>query len=619
GEDVVKLGKLNLVDLAGSESIGRSGAQNDNAHEAGKINQSLLVLGRVISALGAKAAAGAGAARDARVPYRDSKLTHILKDSLGGRTRTCMIATISNSTDSIEVTTSTLQYASQARGIRNRPVANRKVSKSDILHDMQHQMEQLQRDLDAARDGEGFFITRESYGELAAQAQAAKEVADEWKQRVALWELETQRVTAQHDELARAHAATEARLRDREQALDAAQADAARARGELGRQALLTRAHALHEDALDAAARTLRGSLGAAAADARGLQAKLARMADGEQRTLAAVGEIGALVDREAAAVVAAVGAHGARADQQTRQLVAGLRERAGAPLDDAVRGELQRLAERATAQIAEAVAAAGQAQTAAQADHSRSVGAVADVVAGLHRAVGGLAAQAADECAAFVGEARRTAAEHEAALAAAAADVSRLVGAGVRTAAAALEQAQAQARDAIAALAADADALRAAHDAQLGELRAAIAALHADAQREDAELAAAVAAMLAKRRARTETAAAAVADAAQEHAAARETRAAAAVAQMRTLAAAADEATAAAGTALHAAAADVDQRLDAALTAQAAASAAQTERAASHAAGVERQLRAIGPDAVGPAQQQATEAAQQAQQAAER
>ncbi|PIA12989.1 kinesin-domain-containing protein [Coemansia reversa NRRL 1564] len=156
GEDIVKLGKLNLVDLAGSENIGRSGAQDMRAREAGSINKSLLVLGRVITALVEK---------NSHVPYRESKLTYIIKDSLGGRTRTCMIATISTAADNIEETVKTLQYASQAKGIRNRPVANKKVSKSEIVHDMQLQMEQLRRDLDAARDGSGFYMKFNEYVE----------------------------------------------------------------------------------------------------------------------------------------------------------------------------------------------------------------------------------------------------------------------------------------------------------------------------------------------------------------------------------------------------------------------------------------------------------------------
>ncbi|KAG8923926.1 kinesin motor protein cin8, partial [Tulasnella sp. 417] len=84
GDEALRVGKLNLVDLAGSENIGRSGAENKRAREAGMINQSLLTLGRVINAL---------VDQSPHVPYRESKLTRLLQDSLGGRTKTCIIAT----------------------------------------------------------------------------------------------------------------------------------------------------------------------------------------------------------------------------------------------------------------------------------------------------------------------------------------------------------------------------------------------------------------------------------------------------------------------------------------------------------------------------------------------
>jgi len=105
------LGKLNAVDLAGSENIARSGAQNKYAREAGSINQSLLTLTRVISALLEKSS---------HIPYRESKLTRILQDSLGGGTRTSMIATVSLAEADISTTLSTLDYASRARHIINK-------------------------------------------------------------------------------------------------------------------------------------------------------------------------------------------------------------------------------------------------------------------------------------------------------------------------------------------------------------------------------------------------------------------------------------------------------------------------------------------------------------------
>ena len=86
GEEVVRHGQMNLVDLAGSECVGRSGAKNDRAREAGSINQSLLTLGRVITAL---------VDHHGHIPYRDSKLTRLLQESLGGKAKTCIIATLS--------------------------------------------------------------------------------------------------------------------------------------------------------------------------------------------------------------------------------------------------------------------------------------------------------------------------------------------------------------------------------------------------------------------------------------------------------------------------------------------------------------------------------------------
>ncbi|GFZ17960.1 P-loop containing nucleoside triphosphate hydrolases superfamily protein [Actinidia rufa] len=114
GEEMIKCGKLNLVDLAGSENISRSGAREGRAREAGEINKSLLTLGRVINAL---------VEHSGHVPYRDSKLTRLLRDSLGGKTKTCVIATISPSIHCLEETLSTLDYAHRAKNIKNKPEA----------------------------------------------------------------------------------------------------------------------------------------------------------------------------------------------------------------------------------------------------------------------------------------------------------------------------------------------------------------------------------------------------------------------------------------------------------------------------------------------------------------
>ncbi|XP_058214958.1 kinesin-like protein KIN-5D [Rhododendron vialii] len=138
GVELIKCGKLNLVDLAGSENVLRSGAREERAREAGEINKSLLTLGRVINAL---------VEHSGHVPYRDSNLTRLLRDSLGGETKTCMIATISPSVYCLEETLSTLEYAYRAKNIRNRPEVNQRVTKSALINDLYMEIDRLKQEL----------------------------------------------------------------------------------------------------------------------------------------------------------------------------------------------------------------------------------------------------------------------------------------------------------------------------------------------------------------------------------------------------------------------------------------------------------------------------------------
>lgn len=100
----IKAGKLNLVDLAGSERQSKTGATGVRLDEAKKINLSLTALSNVINAL---------AENKNHIPYRDSKLTRLLQDSLGGNTKTVMLAAVSPSNDSYDETLSTLRYAAR--------------------------------------------------------------------------------------------------------------------------------------------------------------------------------------------------------------------------------------------------------------------------------------------------------------------------------------------------------------------------------------------------------------------------------------------------------------------------------------------------------------------------
>ncbi|XP_051150145.1 kinesin-like protein KIN-5C [Andrographis paniculata] len=165
GEELIKCGKLNLVDLAGSENISRSGAREGRAREAGEINKSLLTLGRVISAL---------VEHLGHVPYRDSKLTRLLRDSLGGRTKTCIIATVSPAVHCLEETLSTLDYAHRAKNIKNKPEVNQKMMKSTLIKDLYGEIERLKAEVYASREKNGVYIPKELYyqGENERKAMA---------------------------------------------------------------------------------------------------------------------------------------------------------------------------------------------------------------------------------------------------------------------------------------------------------------------------------------------------------------------------------------------------------------------------------------------------------------
>ncbi|KGN54222.1 kinesin-like protein KIN-5B [Cucumis sativus] len=165
-EELIKCGKLNLVDLAGSENISRSGAREARAREAGEINKSLLTLGRVINAL---------VEHSSHIPYRDSKLTRLLRDSLGGKTKTCVIATISPSASCLDETLSTLDYAQRAKYIKNKPEANQKISKAVLLKDLYLEIERMKEDIRAARDKNGVYIPRERYAQDEAEKKEKSE------------------------------------------------------------------------------------------------------------------------------------------------------------------------------------------------------------------------------------------------------------------------------------------------------------------------------------------------------------------------------------------------------------------------------------------------------------
>lgn len=138
GVDVTSVSRFTFVDLAGSERMKKTGAEGERAREGIKINEGLLALGNVINAL----ADDERLAKEKKihVPYRQSKLTRLLQDALGGNSQTLFLACVSPSDTNVSETLSTLHYANRARNIRNAPTKNVDATAMELqrLHTLAH-------------------------------------------------------------------------------------------------------------------------------------------------------------------------------------------------------------------------------------------------------------------------------------------------------------------------------------------------------------------------------------------------------------------------------------------------------------------------------------------------
>lgn len=193
GEDVVRHGQLNLVDLAGSECVGRSGVKGEQKREAGSINQSLLTLGRVITAL---------VDHHGHIPYRDSKLTRLLQESLGGKAKTCIIATLSPSHLAYEETMSTLDYAFRARAIKNVPQVNQRMGKRVVMKEFAQEIEQLRVQLQMTREKNGIFLAPEEFERMENKMEAQEAQLAECEAALRSREEEMKTIRSEREDMA---------------------------------------------------------------------------------------------------------------------------------------------------------------------------------------------------------------------------------------------------------------------------------------------------------------------------------------------------------------------------------------------------------------------------------
>ncbi len=212
--ELIRMGRMHLIDLAGSENVAKAGT--DKATTGG-LNQSLLVLGRVIMAL---------AEKRAHVPTRESKLTRLMADSLGGKHITSMIGCITQAASSYDETMATLEYALAARKIKNKPEQNARVSKKVAIKEYLNEIEKLKAELRATREKNGVYMAAEEFKAMEDALKATRE-------RVAQLDSELGKKGKQLDDTSSMLATTQERLRDTSSVLQATEADLADTRAQL--------------------------------------------------------------------------------------------------------------------------------------------------------------------------------------------------------------------------------------------------------------------------------------------------------------------------------------------------------------------------------------------------
>uniref|UniRef100_A0A8D8RF75 Kinesin-like protein n=3 Tax=Cacopsylla melanoneura TaxID=428564 RepID=A0A8D8RF75_9HEMI len=178
--------KVHLVDLAGSERADATGATGDRLKEGAHINKSLVTLGSVISSL-----AELSVKKSTFVPYRDSVLTWLLKDSLGGNSKTIMIAAISPADVNYSETLSTLRYANRAKNIINKPTVNEDPN-TRIIRELHDEITKLKAMLTSTQDSQPQMLAA-----LQAKQEQEKVLTEEWAEK---WR-ETQKILQEQQAL----------------------------------------------------------------------------------------------------------------------------------------------------------------------------------------------------------------------------------------------------------------------------------------------------------------------------------------------------------------------------------------------------------------------------------
>ena len=192
---IITIGKLNLVDLAGSERVKESGAEGERLGEACKINSSLSALGKVILSLTTR---GKGALH---VPYRETKITFLLRDSLGGNCRTTLITNVTPAAPNYSETLGTLRFGNNAKSVRNDARINQDMSEQGLLLAYERELQKLRDELERASTKEAPSVDNGRLQVLEFELKGAHEINEQVQQCLLERDQEIENTRREQDKL----------------------------------------------------------------------------------------------------------------------------------------------------------------------------------------------------------------------------------------------------------------------------------------------------------------------------------------------------------------------------------------------------------------------------------
>lgn len=215
---------------------------------------------------------------------RESKLTRLLQDSLGGRTKTCIIATISSARCNLEETMSTLDYAFRAKNIRNKPQINSSISKKALLREFTTEIEKLRSDLIATRQRNGVYLSAENYEEMTVESESRRILSEEQRAKIETMEInlktkvqEYLALTSNFNDMKKTNESTQTTLDQTKSLLEQTELILSKAQKNLKEETALRHAHQATEQKLHEVGSSLLSVIDQSVTDVSGLRSKIRR------------------------------------------------------------------------------------------------------------------------------------------------------------------------------------------------------------------------------------------------------------------------------------------------------------------------------------------------------